>query len=158
MKIQRTSQELTSIYTRLKHTAETLDQSQLDSNRSEDYVNISFQHTAPEENQWGLHGQRQINSYPETVTKQTSSGLISHKTEVKKFNIAEYQYGDTQDAGPVRHGLEFKDDGKTLRVKESVTSYADDKFLSSEEQSYIIYKKSGKMRTLKPQRQEALEF
>jgi hypothetical protein len=155
MEIKRTSQELVSIYTRLKHTAETLDQSVLDHNRTEDYVNLTFKQVEPEDGQWGLHGTRQINSHPETVTKQVVDGLISRKTEVRKFSIAEAQYAETAESGPIRHQIEFTDDGRTLRVTESLTSYGQDNFLASEEQSYIIYQKSGKMRTLNPQKHEA---
>ena len=155
MEIKRTSGELVSIYTRLKHTAETLDQSELDQNRNDDYVSLTFKQVQPKEGQWGLHGTRQIHSHPETVTKQVVDGLISRKTEVQKFAIAEAQYAETAEAGPVRHQLEFTDDGRTLRVTESLTSYGEDNFLASEEQSYIIYQKSGKMRTLKPVKHEA---
>ena len=83
MEIKRSSQELVSIYTRLKHTAETLDQSQLDNNRTEDYVNLTFKQVEPEKGQWGLHGTRQIHSHPETVTNHVVDGLISRKTEVQ---------------------------------------------------------------------------
>ena len=155
MEIKRSSQELVSIYTRLKHTAETLDQSQLDNNRTEDYVNLTFKQVEPEKGQWGLHGTRQIHSHPETVTNHVVDGLISRKTEVQKFSIAEAQYAETPESGPVRHQIEFTDDGRTLRVTESLTSYREDNFLASEEQSYIIYQKSAKMRTLKPQTHEA---
>lgn len=155
MNIQRTSQELLTTYARLKHTAETLDQSELDTNKAEDYVNISFNQVQPKEGEWGLHGTRQINSHPATYTNSVSDGLIGRTTEVKKFNISEVQFGETVDAGRVRHGLEFEDDGRVLRVKESVVSYNDDEtFLDTQEQSYLIYHKSGKMRTLEPKKIE----
>lgn len=149
MEIKRTSQELLSTYARLRHTAQTLDQSELDNNRQDDYVNITFSQVKPEEGQWGLHGTRQINSHPETVTKQTVDGLISRKTEVKKFAIMEAQFAETNE-GPVRHSMDFVDDGRSLRVTESLTRYDEENFLASEQQSYVIYHKSGKMRTLKP--------
>lgn len=150
MQITRTSQELLTIYNRLRATAETLDQSELDTDRREDYVTITFKQVPPEEGQWELHGTREINSFPSTVSESTTDGLISRKTEITKFNISESQWAHTEEFGHVRHNLLFEDDGRSLKATDLMVSYSKDYFLATQEQVYLINPKSGKMKTLAP--------
>ena len=157
MNITRTAPELLSTYNRLKHTAETLDKSNLDTDERDDYVTISLNRSEGEgENK--IEGTHTINSFPSTDSKTTVNGLISRTSSVTSFNIEEIQHADTPEQGPVTHKLSFKDDGRTLRVSESITSLDSDTFLASEKQEYIIFQKSGKMKTLKPQSSGPVEL
>ena len=156
MRITRTKSELLNTYQRLKHTAETLDQSALDTNKREDYVTVNLERSAGEGSEQ-MTGTHTLNSFPSVSTKAENQGLISRSTTIKSFNIEETQFAQTSE-GPHQHKMSFTDDGRTLRVTESLTSLAEDSFLASEEQSYIIYQKSGKMRTLKAKSSGPLEL
>ena len=157
MIVKRTAPELLNTYSRLKHTAETLDKTELDTDKRDDYVTVSF-HRSEGEGDEKLTGTHTINSYPSTSTKSNVDGLIARSSSVTSFNIKEIQNADTPEQGEIRHELAFSDNGRTLRVSESITSLESETFLASEKQDYIIYKKSGKMKTLKPQSNGPIEL
>lgn len=157
MNVTRTAPELLTTYSRLKHTAQTLDQSELDTDKRDDYVTLTFNRSQGEGDA-EVTGTHMINSYPETQSKSKTNGLISRSTSVTSFNIEESQVADIPEQGLVRHDLAFSDNGRTLRVSESFTSLAEDSFLATEKQEYIIFQKSGKMKTLKPKSSGPVEL
>ena len=157
MKIQqRTVQNLTQTYRNMRLAAEAVDQLPKDTDRRDGYVTVEQNYASNDADKWSLDGATTLNSFPKTSSKEVSPDpLISRKTEIKALGIEQREYSEDPELGKIRRDIEFIDDGQTLRATESIISYNDDNFLASSEQSYIIYKKSGKMRTLKPRHNDS---
>lgn len=145
----RSKQSLISTYQKILSKAAEVDRTEADEDDRDGYVR-----TETSTESFGVSQHVLLNSYPDRQIKESHIGLISRKTEVTRLVIEEQNTVTHRDGLSQRSSIQFVDDGQTLRVTESVVDYSPENFLDGEEQSYIIYQKSGKMRVLKPRQTE----